>query len=217
MPNTKVKFKPAFIGGVIAGIMFQIGQWIYIHSQVSMASYNAIYGSFAAIPLFLLWLQTSWYIVMFGAAISNTIQNGLNTEFQNDEIILSHNQKLFFSTWAMRIITKRFEDGEGATDQDTIAHCTGMSIFLTRFILKRLENAELISRIHGKDKDSIQYLPALSTNLLTTYYIENKLDKLYEQKISFSANNEFKKILLIMEERQDALNNSPANKLVTDI
>src|SRR3972149_3873262 len=67
MPNTKVNFKSALIAGIIAGTIFQVSEWAYISFQIGVAKYNAIYGSFAAMPLFLIWLQTSWLIVLFGA------------------------------------------------------------------------------------------------------------------------------------------------------
>lgn len=57
MPNTKVKFKHALISGILAGTAHQAFQFLYISSQVWVSRYNAIYGSFAALPLFLLWLQ----------------------------------------------------------------------------------------------------------------------------------------------------------------
>jgi membrane protein len=59
MPNTKVKFLNGLIAGVIAGITYQVAQWGYIHFQVGVAQYNAIYGSFAALPLFLIWSDNS--------------------------------------------------------------------------------------------------------------------------------------------------------------
>ena len=64
MPNTKVKLKYAIIPGIIAGTAFQAFQYLYIGSQIWVSRYNAIYGSFAAIPMFLLWAQISWGICL---------------------------------------------------------------------------------------------------------------------------------------------------------
>ena len=75
MPNTKVKFGSALIGGIIAGTMFQILQWGYFYFQGMLTSYGAIYGSFAALPLFLIWMQLSWLIVLFGAEVAFANQN----------------------------------------------------------------------------------------------------------------------------------------------
>ena len=75
MPNTKVNFGAALFAGIVTGTAFQLLQWGYIHFQVGVSKYNAIYGSFAALPLFLVWLNWSWLIVLFGAEISFSAQN----------------------------------------------------------------------------------------------------------------------------------------------
>jgi len=66
MPNTKVSFKSGLLAGILAGSIYEIIQWVYITFQVGVVKYNAIYGSFAALPMFLVWLQLSWLIVLFG-------------------------------------------------------------------------------------------------------------------------------------------------------
>ena len=81
MPNTKVKFRSALMPGIIAGVAMQILQLFYIHSQIWVSSYNAIYGSFAALPLFMLWMQISWVICLFGAQLCYTNQNSMNWRF----------------------------------------------------------------------------------------------------------------------------------------
>ena len=67
MPNTKVRFSCAIVPGILAGMAMHILQIVYIHSQIWVTGYNAIYGSFAALPLFMLWVQISWAICLFGA------------------------------------------------------------------------------------------------------------------------------------------------------
>ena len=84
MPNTKVKLSCAVVPGILAGIAMQVLQLIYIHAQIWVTGYNAIYGSFAALPLFMLWVQFSWTICLFGAQLTYTNQNlnrfGINLE-----------------------------------------------------------------------------------------------------------------------------------------
>ena len=85
MPNTDVKFKSAIVPGILAGIAMQLLQLFYIHSQIWVTGYNAIYGSFAALPLFMLWLQISWTICLFGAQLTYTNQhmNGFGINLDN--------------------------------------------------------------------------------------------------------------------------------------
>jgi membrane protein len=74
LPNTKVSWKAGVIAGVTVGIIFVIWQWIYVTFQVHASSYGAIYGSFAAVPLFLIWLNYSWLIILFGTELAYHIQ-----------------------------------------------------------------------------------------------------------------------------------------------
>ena len=88
MPNTEVKFKSALVPGVLAGVAMQLLQLFYIHSQIWVTGYNAIYGSFAALPLFMLWLQISWTICLFGAQLTYTNQNLDRIGINLDEITM---------------------------------------------------------------------------------------------------------------------------------
>ena len=84
MPNTHVEWRCAVVPGIIAGVGIQWLQLFYVHSQIWVTGYNAIYGSFAARPLFMLWVQISWAICLFGAQLTYTNQNmkrlGFNIE-----------------------------------------------------------------------------------------------------------------------------------------
>ncbi|MCR4994378.1 MAG: YihY/virulence factor BrkB family protein [Bacteroidales bacterium] len=75
MPNTKVRWRSCIVPGIIAGAAFQALQWFYINAQVWMSSYNTIYGSFAAIPWFMIFVQLSWTFILFGGDLSFVIQN----------------------------------------------------------------------------------------------------------------------------------------------
>lgn len=70
LPNTRVPFIPALVGGVIGGTGWLLVQAIYIKLQIGVARYNAIYGSFATLPLFLLWIYVGWMVFLTGAEFS---------------------------------------------------------------------------------------------------------------------------------------------------
>lgn len=97
MPNTKVKFKHALISGILAGSAYQAFQFLYISSQLWVSKYNAIYGSFAALPMFLLWLQISWTICLFGAELTYAGQNIRNFSFDRDTQNISRRYRDFIS------------------------------------------------------------------------------------------------------------------------
>ena len=110
MPNTKVKLKHALISGILAGTAHQAFQFLYISSQLWVSRYNAIYGSFAALPMFLLWLQVSWTICLFGAELTYADQE-LIPELQLRQGCAQYQPALprFISILIMSLIAKRFE------------------------------------------------------------------------------------------------------------
>ena len=112
MPNTKVRFKSGLIAGIITGTLFQLLQWGYVSFQVQITSRYAIYGSFAALPLFLLWLQFSWLIVLFGAEISFAHQNAEAYEFEPDCLSVSRSFKNRLSLFIAHRTVKKFINGE---------------------------------------------------------------------------------------------------------
>jgi membrane protein len=69
IPNTRVNPLSALIGGILAGTAWLIAQWGYVHFQIGVAKYNAIYGTLAALPVFMVWIYTSWVIVLFGVEV----------------------------------------------------------------------------------------------------------------------------------------------------
>lgn len=95
IPNCKVRFRNAFAAALIAGTAFTAFQWVYISGQIWVSKYNAIYGSFAALPLFLLWIQAAWIICLYGAELSYASQNIQNYDFINEARDLSRQDRDF--------------------------------------------------------------------------------------------------------------------------
>jgi membrane protein len=74
-PHTRVHTGAAFAGALFAAVFWFIAQKIYVALQVGVANYNAIYGSFATIPLMLVWLQTGWTFILLGAVLAHAVQH----------------------------------------------------------------------------------------------------------------------------------------------
>jgi len=74
VPNVKVKFSAAFFAALFAALAFVIWQYLYVETQVFVSRMNTVYGAFAAIPLFLIWINVSWTIILYGAEISHAYQ-----------------------------------------------------------------------------------------------------------------------------------------------
>ena len=110
IPNTKVKFKSALMAGIVAGTLFLLFQWGYIYIQRWMTSYNAIYGSFAALPLLLIWLQTSWQILLFGGELSFAYQNIARFGEERESLLISYDQRRKILLAVMLSVVRHFRE-----------------------------------------------------------------------------------------------------------
>lgn len=86
IPNVKVHFSAAFNAAVIASIAFIIIQYIYTETQMLVSRIDAVYGAFAAIPLFLIWLNISWMVILIGAEISHAFQYVSEYRLKKNEV-----------------------------------------------------------------------------------------------------------------------------------
>lgn len=75
IPNAKVKFKNAFKAALLASAAFTITQFMYLETQILVTRMNAVYGVFAAIPLFMVWVNVGWFIIIIGGQVTYSIQN----------------------------------------------------------------------------------------------------------------------------------------------
>ncbi|MFH1063127.1 MAG: YihY/virulence factor BrkB family protein [Candidatus Omnitrophota bacterium] len=217
MPNTKVYFKSAFVGGIVGGTLFQIMQWAYITFQVGVAKYNAIYGSFAALPLFLVWLQISWLIVLFGAEISFARQNLETYEFEPDCLQVSYSYKRLLMLNIVQLIFNNFVSGAKPWTASAISHQLEIPIRLVRQMLFELVEAEVLIETKEQASAGIGYQPARSTENVTIKDIIDKLEHKGTDNIPVAQNKIFKTIkesLLVMDK---SMEKSAANIRVNDI
>lgn len=177
MPNTKVNFSSAIVPGILAGCAMQGLQFAYIHSQIWVTGYNAIYGSFAALPLFLLWVQISWIICLFGANLCYTNQNLEEFAFRANTSDLSHRYKLMLSLLLASRICKRFEEGERPYTALELKLQTGIPIRMVHDLLNELVELNVISEVNTGDKgDDTYYQPAISLDKLSVRLVVDRIE-----------------------------------------
>ena len=201
VPNTKVNFKGALFAGVLCGTLFQVAQWLFVTGQVYVSKYNAIYGSFAFLPLLLVWLQLSWLITLAGVVLSYSWQNF--DSFAHLEKIekISRSYADDLAVAVMCVAAKRFKQREPALSRSELITDYGLPANLVGKILERLCAADLLTPIsQNENGDNEMFQPSCDPDDLTVDFVANALDDLGEAHFILKAEDCFSGLL----ERIDA-------------
>jgi membrane protein len=163
IPNTRVHFRSAVLGGILAGTAWQVVQWGYFHFQVGMANYNAIYGTLAALPIFLVWVYTSWLIVLLGLEVVYAHQNRASltalgsvnrSAITGDMLALS----------ALLLICRNFHTDASPYAAQQLAEELGIPLPETGELLERLQMHHFLVKV-GDDNPG--WLPAHDPSTMT--------------------------------------------------
>jgi len=217
MPNGKVNFKAGLLGGIVAGTIYQLAQWGYINFQVGVAKYNAIYGSFAALPLFLVWLQLSWLIVLFGAEISFADQNVDLYEFEPDCLKVQYRFKKLLSLRISNLLAKRFSQGEKPLTATDISHQVEMPIRLTRQILYDLVEANVLTEVKTDKEKQIAYQLACDSQIIDLNFVINAIESRGVDNIPVAKTKELEVLSKSLSDFEELIARSGSNKLLKDI
>lgn len=214
IPNTRVKFKNALITGTIAGIAFQILQWLFISGQIYVAKYNAIYGSFSFLPLMLIWMQLSWLITLTGALICRSSQDifFFSYEHQIDNISGAYRRKVCIAI--LTVIIKRFKNGEQPLNVAGLSTRFIIPPRLTSLVVNSLLECKLITRIAPQEvheDDDLPLVPSTSPDRYTLGYVLGVISTHGEDDFLSAFDDEFKPLLDIIDKldidfRQQASN-----------
>lgn len=218
LPNTKVKFLNGFFAALLAGIAFQLFQYLYINGQIWVSKYNAIYGSFAALPLLLLWLQLSWLICLFGAEISYASQNVNKFSFERDSKNITRRYKDFLTLLIASLIVKRFAKGEKPYTADELSETYRIPIRITTDILYLLTDLNIISETrYGEDERIVHYQPAMDINQLSVGLLFAKIDERGSENFKIDTSGLFnKEWKALLKTREDMMREN-AGILLKDI
>jgi membrane protein len=217
MPNTKVNFRSGLLAGIVGGTIYQVVQWVYITFQIGVAKYNAIYGSFAALPLFLLWLQISWLIVLFGAEICFAHQNVDTYEFEPDCLRASKRFRKLVALRITHLLVKNFCAGEKPWTATQISHTLEIPIRLVRQILFDLTEARVLSETVAEDDEGVAYQPAQCTDKYTAKYVLEALELTGSEDVPVAESPELDKLRDSLMAFGDVSEKSPANISLKDL
>lgn len=217
MPNTKVNLGAGFLAGIIAGTIYQIFQGIYINFQIGVAKYNAIYGSFAALPLFLMWVQISWWIVLFGAELSFASQNVRTYEYEPDCLKISPAFKKLLTLQVAHLLVQTFKNGEKPLTDSQISHRLDIPIRLMHQILYELVTSGLLIETKTKEDKKFGYQPAKDINGLTIRHILEAIEQNGVDNLPVAKTEELEVLSESLKKFSEAMENSPGNRLLKDI
>lgn len=177
MPNTRVKIGCTVIPAFLAALAMTLLQWFYIHAQMFISNYNAIYGSFAALPLFMLWVQFSWTICLFGAELCFTNQHIEDFTYADGASMMSNRYKALLSLILVSKICRRFVDGCRPYSATALARETDIPLSVVRDLLNTLVRADILSQNIGqKANKEFAYQPAMSLDKMSVGVVLGRLE-----------------------------------------
>ncbi|UCG39031.1 MAG: YihY family inner membrane protein [bacterium] len=217
LPNTHVRFRSGLLAGVAAGTAYQLFQYLYVTFQVGMARYNAIYGSFAALPLFLIWLQASWMIVLSGAELSFATQNVDTYEFEPDANLASPAFRKALSLRIASLLVEHFSQGEKPLDEETIAARLGIPVRLLRQLLHDLTEAGVVTPVRLDSEKVLAYQPAYDPDEMSIASVLERLEAVGTSDLPVVESPELERIRRSLESFAEENRLSEANLPLKDI
>ena len=220
LPSTKVRFTAALTAGVVAGTAFVLFQWGYVYLQRWMTSYNAIYGSFAALPLFLLWMQISWEILLLGGELSFAYQNVARFDEERESLLVSYDCRRKLMVGVMLLVSRAFRDGRGAVSFSEIRDRLDVPTRIMNNILYTLVQARMLNEIRTEGTDyDLEYAPARDISTLRVYDILSAVDShgFGRDTIDMRSNRELRRCAEVVERLKDVTRASTENVLLTEL
>ena len=216
IPNKKVDIKAALAGGIIAGTIFQLAQMTYLKFQMGVSSYNAIYGSFAALPLFLIWLQASWAIVLFGAEVAFSWENTEALETQDiDYGRISIRLKKLIVLRIVHLCVNRFANKETPASDIDIASEIKIALKIVKVLLAKLIECHILLEVNAPD--SIGYVPASDIECLTIVDVLTAFEQRGDDVIQVGGTIEFEALEESLNEFAKACKHSSGERNFKDI
>ncbi len=175
IPNIKVSFKYAAIAGAVCAIAFQILQLLFVNGQIYVTKYNAIYGSFAFLPLMLIWLQLSWLILLTGCVLTYSLQNVFAYNYMGDISDVSQSYRREVELVITALVFRRFRRGRTPYTLYDLSKHYDLPIKLVNHSVEALRKAGIIY-IVSEDKERVGIAPAVEIGRLSVGELMRRLD-----------------------------------------
>jgi membrane protein len=175
IPNTKVKFSSAFIPGIIMGLLYQVVQSLSMYLVVLFTRMSIVYGAFSIIPLILIWLNITCWLLLIGAELAFAIQNNDLFAYENDLKKMSRRYKDYVMLYILAMIIRRFEAGEAPQTAQEMATINQLPIRLVQQLLSRMEETNIIRRVYIEQEEDQAFVPALDTKTITVEMVIGRI------------------------------------------
>ena len=220
VPNTKVQFKGALFAGILAGTLFQAVQWLFVTGQVYVSKYNAIYGSFAFLPLLLVWLQLSWLITLAGVVLTYAWQNFDSFAYHDKAKNVSQNYSNNIAIAVLTLAVKRFKQQQGALNRSELVHDYDIPGPLADRLLNNLQQAGLLTKVNtddGKNEEDVAYQPSFDPDDFTVNKVTDILANMGNSNFIPKADSRFAELLAQISTLRDAQQNAEADIKLIDL
>ncbi len=218
IPNTKVRIGSAVMAGIVAGTAFILFQWGYLYLQVLMTSYNAIYGSFAALPLFLMWVQYSWMILLFGGELAFAYQNIDKFDEERESLHISYDSRRKVLLAAMLVTIRHFTAGKGAISLSELRRELNLPTRIVNSVLRSLVEAEQLLELPSEGKGfEDSFVPAKDVASFTVYNILEAVEHTGTTNIDLCSSAEIERVSEELERIKDGARESQQNVKLVDI
>ncbi len=217
LPNTHVRFTSALFAGIVSGTAFQLIQWAYVSFQIGASTYSTMYGSFAAFPLLLVFMQTSWIVFLFGAELSFASHNVDNYEFESETKNISPFNRKILSLYILHLLVTAFQKGDEPQTPEQISKDLRIPNSLVRKILNDLEEVRLVNSSGTELPKKRGYQPAFDIHAISIKMALERLDTKGANVLIAKPSPTLKTLTKTLHEFYSLLERSELNKLIKDL
>jgi membrane protein len=217
IPNTRVKPISGILAGVLAGTAYLVVQWALIDFQVGVTRYNPIYGSLAALPLLLLWMNVGWIVLLIGAEYAYAHQNVDLYELEPDYTGISPRFKKVLTLQILHLMVTRFSKGKEPLSAGQFSQQLEIPVLLVQHILNELVETGLVSLTKADGSRDPAFQPSRDIHRWTIRYIIDALELHGVNRMPVAETDTLKSIIQAVEELTSEMKHSEANRLLMNL
>jgi membrane protein len=172
VPNTNVRWRAAVGGGLVAGTLWELGKLAFTWASANLFRYNAVYGSFGALPVFLLWLQVGWIVVLLGSKMTFVLQHTRALRDERLQVVVGAAGRQFLAVSCMIEVARAYGTGEPPPTLHELLPGTRAALKAEQEVVGRLVAAGLLHPVAGGGDgdgggEDEGYVPARDPSLIT--------------------------------------------------